>query len=190
MGAAKDLGVSYTDVDYVNGKEKFEAAASAQAVKQVFTAQEITALINGCSEKECIVESAQVKTYSEGVVEISGVVDRHQVIALFEGAIDNAKASSYLNTVAKYLPAQPSFYVKAEISGGQDVVVLELEKAKVAGFELSGSDLRELESELERVILEYLSSLPGTQIYDFLINEEGIYVDADLHQFTVEQPKY
>ena len=180
MGGAKDLGVTYTDVDYINAKEKFEAATAAQAVKQSFSGEELTALINGCSDKVCLVKSVQVKTYADGGVEISGMVDRSRVVDLLRGGVQTSGTDTNLEAIAKYLPTQPSFYVKAVITGQQDVVVLDLEKAKIAGLELTGDSLIGVEQELESAIMEYLASLPGTQIHDFTISEAGIFVDAEL----------
>lgn len=186
FGGAKDLGITYSDEDYANAKDKFDEAAEAEMVKQTFTDAEITALMNSCTQSACVINDAQVRTSDDGLVEISGTIDRDEVAALFESAIASSEDPSGLAGMINYLPPQPAFYIKTEMVGENDVFVLELERAQIAGINIPNGDLDELSAELTKAITDYLASLTGTQVNDLNVTDEGIFIDANLAEFNAE----
>jgi hypothetical protein len=185
LGQAKDLGVSYSDDDYLNAKTKLDAALESQVIQTSFTSEEITALVNGCTVSACVLSDVQVKTSADGLVELAGVIDRDEAISLLT-SLAPAQEGSELGSVIALLPPEPSFYLEAEMIAENDIFILNVSDAKVAGIDIPEDNLDDLSAELTSAWTEYLSSLTGTQINSLTVTAEGVYVDGNLTGFDEE----
>jgi hypothetical protein len=121
----RNLGIVYSEADKTSarGKSQIEygelpsnvspelslVRTGSRTVKTEFTSQEITALMNNRPWKYWPYSNVQVKFNGDGSAEISGVFlkDKLEGYGAYIGAPKEAIAFA-----AKYLPANPVFYVK------------------------------------------------------------------------------
>lgn len=121
----RNLGIIYTEADRASGRGKSQieygelpsdtapevslVRTGSRAVKTEFTSQEITALMNNRPWKYWPYSNVQVKFNGDGSAEISGIFlkDKLEGYGAYIGAPKEAIAFA-----AKYLPANPVFYVK------------------------------------------------------------------------------
>ncbi|MFZ2682094.1 MAG: hypothetical protein WAZ14_03315 [Patescibacteria group bacterium] len=186
VGGVKDLGVSYADEDYISARTKLDAALDSQIVKTTLSDAELTALVNGCTASVCVVDEVQVMTDPEGTVELSGAINRDDLADLMVELGDTGTFDPEFEQMIKWLPARPSVYVRFAAAGHDDTVTLALESFKLAGIEVPKASLTDLSADLSQRLTEYLADLDGTQVNQFKITEDGLYLEGNLEQFDEE----
>lgn len=186
FGGPKDLGVEYTDDDYLSAKDKLDEATETQVVDTTFTDAEVTALMNSCTESACIVEDVQVRTSDEGRLEMSGTINREKATTLLLNSSEGTANEAAMLSLINYLPAQPAFYFEAEVVAENDVFVVDVQQASLAGIQVTDESLEQLSDEVMRLIGDYFASVPGTQIESLTVAEGGITLQADLQNVDEE----
>jgi len=125
----RDLGITYTEQDRVSAREKSgivyeELPASTPAEMSVqrsgskkvtnsWTSEEVTALLNNRPYKYWPITDVQIKLNADGTAELSGVLIKDKFVGFAAGIGVPAEA---IAVFMKYLPAEPTFYVKAKAS--------------------------------------------------------------------------
>jgi hypothetical protein len=178
IGKPKDLGVTYTEADYLEAQTKIKQANQG-TVPQTLTDAELSALFNACASTGCPFKDIQVKTNADGTFELSGLVDKQQVIKYADQAGSNDDITS-AKQVLNYLPVQTPFYAQANIAGRDDVLSFVLQSAQLATISVPDSLLIQINAEVTAGINKYLQTLPGTQIENFEATADGLLIEGDL----------
>lgn len=184
LGAPKDLGITYTDADYLQAREKLDTALDTQQLQTQFTDAELTALLDSCTESACVFDDVQVKIESDGTLKLSGTVDRRKVADLVFAYADNNANLATLNTFFDYLPSKPAFYIQATVVGESDVVIVDLEQLSLGSLWIA--DLESLESDLNRTMNEYLAALSGQQVASIELTQGNLQLDMNLTELEEE----
>jgi len=125
----RDLGVTYTEADYAAARSKsqleYEALPSDTSVEQslqrsgtrpvtaTWSSAELSALMNDRPWRYWPIKDVQLRVNNDGTAELSGVVMRDKLPG-YGAAIGVPQA--VIDTVVKFLPPNPAFYVKAKTS--------------------------------------------------------------------------
>jgi hypothetical protein len=190
FGQVQDLGVTYTNDDYTSVMNKVTEAWDERVIQNTFTESELSALVNECSQAVCILNNAQVKTSADGSLEIAGTLDRDDAIQLFtELSTSSGDTTNEIAGLAKLLPAQPTVYLEAKVSGDNDQVSFDLTRVSLAGVNIQGEDLSRLDEQIQQAIADALTNAGGTQLQTLQIRDDGIYLEADLQELNTDYLK-
>lgn len=182
LGADKpqNLGVTYTPNDFASARAKsqlvYEALppntpdsmslqrSGSRAVTTTLNSAEMTAFMNDRPWKYWPIRSVQLRINDDGTAELSGILikDRLQGYAAGIGA-----PTEIANIVANFLPAAPTFYVKAKTS---------LVNNKVGDFDIQSVKLGRMP-----IPVDTLLSFKSSKMVDSAFASDGI---SQLSQYS------
>jgi hypothetical protein len=131
LGADKprDLGITYTDQDFAAARAKsgvvYEALpadtpaelslvrSGSKLVTASWTSAEMTSLMNNRPWKYWPIKDVQLRMNEDGTAELSGVLMKDKLSGYAAGIGAPAEVA---DMIAKFLPSEPTFYVKAKAS--------------------------------------------------------------------------
>ena len=162
VGAPKDLGVKWTEADYLSGMAKLPGHTTVNGAKAClfnctkistgsipvdnsFTQEEFTASINKkLASGVDPLKNAQVKFNKDGTVEASAYAAALNAPVYVKGAIDSFTSRS---------------------------VNLRLDKAEVAGVGVGADQLQQAQDMANSYINQYIAQTPGISIEDIRIED-------------------
>ncbi|MBI4080924.1 MAG: hypothetical protein HY430_04100 [Candidatus Levybacteria bacterium] len=184
----KDLGVKYSQEDYESAVEKtaidfgykpstgtpnnsikFEGKID---INKSLTSAELTALLANDEWEYNFLRDTQIKINDDGTEEISGVLilDRIPGFLIARGYPEDLVHA--MRDSVKYVPTDPTFYIKLDAGWENDTLQMNLQKAEFGRWPVDESFLKEYNSVITAVVQRHVLSVPNLHI-DSLQFENG-----------------
>ena len=187
----KDLGITYTSIDYENARSKVGTTLSvlasgtpasqslifsgSQVINTSFTQEEYTSLLNERLWEYYPLDKVQVRLNTDNTIELSATVLKGRLQGCIEALGGDQSTLDALADYLKYIPANPTIYAKGtvEIKDGR-FINTNLANIKIGNLDLTGQ-IRDNLYSITNGAESVLNSIPGLTIQSFKIDNNRIY---------------
>lgn len=179
MGANKpmNLGIKYTKDDLDKGRSmtgvelqdltqssKTLEFSGSKSISGEYSNEIITAMINSAKYKYYPVTNAQVKISSDGIIETSGNFNIDKAIKWSSDLGSDTSFSSEAKKYVKYVPNNPSFYLKGKMSVNDNQISVDISQAKISRFTAPESIIKQYQGQLADFVESRISAIPEMKI--------------------------
>lgn len=178
MGANKpmDLGIKYTNEDLDKGRSmtgvelqdlsstKSLEFSGSKSISGEYSNEIITAMINSSKYKYYPVTNAQVKISPDGMIETSGNFNIDKAIKWSSDLGSDTTFSTEVKKYVKYVPNNPSFYLKGKMSVNDNQISVDISQAKISRFTAPESIINQYQGQLADFVESRISAIPEMKI--------------------------
>lgn len=180
-----DLGATYSEADRVRANEKFDQEfvkldsgaetvrimreAGANQIDAKLTGKEVAAHI----EETHPVSDVQVVFHDDGTFEASGKIKKSRITSFLRTlGIDSIDQAGILAAIDKYLPGNPTFYLRGTGSVVDEKPTLALREAKIGRLPMATGPFASGLTAYAEAVLE---QVPGFDIASLAIENESLH---------------
>lgn len=178
LGANKpmDLGIKYTKEDLDKGRSmtgvelqdlsstKSLEFSGSKNISGEYSNEIITAMINSAKYKYYPVTNAQVKIGPDGIIETSGNFNIDKAIKWSSDLGSDTTFSTEAKKYVKYVPNNPSFYLKGKMSVTDNQISVDISQAKISRFTATDSIIKQYQGQLADFVESRISAIPEMKI--------------------------
>lgn len=148
------------------------------AIKQGFDSKELTAVMNSCKWRYCMMSDSQVRVNADGSVEVAGLVHFDRVsgyASRFSMPVD--RLNEALSSL-KLAPATMPIYVKGRPAATNDAVSLNIERIELGRLPAPQDQVDKYAGEIDGFVESQLAQVPGFSMKSVSVADGNLNFDG------------